>query len=96
MFQASRAEFQGLDTENEPNEMQQNEPIQEIEDWDKQIGGMKKQQREEKKRQDWFRRRIELKESRYQEIEDKERDVHGSIQVEEIEENIRKIRNNIK
>ena len=56
---------------------------------------MEKQKPERRRRHDWLKRQIKLKESRWQEIGDEERDVHGSIQVEEIEENIRKIENYI-
>ena len=56
---------------------------------------MKKQKQEERKRHDWLRRQIELKESSWQGIENKERAVHESMQVEEIEENIRKIVKNM-
>ena len=76
-----------MDTENEQS--------QEIEDWDREIEEMERQQREEKKRQDWLRRQMELKERMWSGIEFKEKDIYGEIIVIEIDENTRKIGNNV-
>ena len=81
--------------QNELDQMQQNEPIQEIEDWDREIEEMERQQREEQKRQDWLRRQMELRERMWSGIESKEKDMHGDIVVEEINENTRRIGNNV-